>query len=620
MAVAPASGQAVDSTNTVVSDSVRSESMTLDRKDRGADRLIASRIPRLRDVLGRRPGTFVFRFGESGWPDGVAPFGLNPDRTRLELFDVPLENLTTGAPAFDDAPESWVGQVDGSFGDWSLEVPRFDSDRPLTDIRYASHGGGGQSAHVLHVQNRSFVREMDSVTVRTTRLQTAFAYHGAAASADYPGSRLKRQRRLSVRLRMERNDWSVELFEMHNRRHIGAHGGVEPIPGAGYESIHQRLGATVSDEDDERQTIRNDLFLRGSGRLLGRPTQATLFWSVDTFSFNSPGDSTTSRIMRLGGVLSQEWDRISLRARAWRDQPWGADFGDVVEDDHVDVRLGTTGMASGIGYRVDAGIARDAGRTLPSVGIRLETNQTMRLGFESHYQGSPRPWVDRVGFGARASAVSHSNTWRIWRNALSAGWSGSGWDIRATAFGIRERDVVLRWQEPDGTISTSVMDGSATTFGFTARIAWSWAERGPYASLEPTVRTARTPDHALANAWSRSVPDVWVDGRIGWRALLFQEDLDLDLSIRGTWWDAFGGRRLHTATGLLVLPQDPDERVPTSGTIDLVAEAGIRTATLFVSWENVLAGTGVLVGNLIVPDYPLPAQRIRFGVFWPILD
>jgi hypothetical protein len=54
--------------------------------------------------------------------------------------------------------------------------------------------------------------------------------------------------------------------------------------------------------------------------------------------------------------------------------------------------------------------------------------------------------------------------------------------------------------------------------------------------------------------------------------------------------------------------------------LDVGLEAGIREATLFFSMENVLSGTPVQPGTLIVPVYPLPERRFRFGVYWPILD
>ncbi len=52
--------------------------------------------------------------------------------------------------------------------------------------------------------------------------------------------------------------------------------------------------------------------------------------------------------------------------------------------------------------------------------------------------------------------------------------------------------------------------------------------------------------------------------------------------------------------------------------LHLIAEARVRDATLFFVYENALSGTALMTGNLIVPVYPLPAQRFRFGVFWPI--
>ena len=52
----------------------------------------------------------------------------------------------------------------------------------------------------------------------------------------------------------------------------------------------------------------------------------------------------------------------------------------------------------------------------------------------------------------------------------------------------------------------------------------------------------------------------------------------------------------------------------------LVVLAGVRSATLYVTYENLLSGTAVMPGTMLVPIYPLPEQRLRFGVFWPIFD
>jgi hypothetical protein len=145
-------------------------------------------------------------------------------------------------------------------------------------------------------------------------------------------------------------------------------------------------------------------------------------------------------------------------------------------------------------------------------------------------------------------------------------------------------------------------------------------EAGPvYLHVNPVLSRAEADDaHPSARAWEEALPDTWLTTRLGTRQLLFSGDLDLDASVRMRAWPAFSGRMLHTPTGLLVL-RDPSDRPPAaSSTIDLVFEGGIRGATVSLAYENLLSGTNVLIGNLIVPDYPLPQQRIRFGVRWPI--
>src|SRR5688572_20452723 len=109
-------------------------------------------------------------------------------------------------------------------------------------------------------------------------------------------------------------------------------------------------------------------------------------------------------------------------------------------------------------------------------------------------------------------------------------------------------------------------------------------------------------------------------GRIGARFTLFQRDLDLDVYLQGRYWTEMRSRLFHPPTGLLVVPSLSHPVFGSSGTLDVVAEIGIRTATLFMAYENVLSGTVIMRGNLIVPVYPLPERRFRFGVYWPIFN
>jgi hypothetical protein len=140
------------------------------------------------------------------------------------------------------------------------------------------------------------------------------------------------------------------------------------------------------------------------------------------------------------------------------------------------------------------------------------------------------------------------------------------------------------------------------------------AERGLYGWTEATAHYAATGP----SDWRDALPRVHGSARTGVRLVLFRRDLLLDAYAVGQGWTAHGGRSLHNPTGLYALPPPGTRRVPASGTLDLWVTARVRTATLFYGSENVLSGTRLLRGNLRVPGQPLPAGRVRFGVFWPI--
>jgi hypothetical protein len=68
---------------------------------------------------------------------------------------------------------------------------------------------------------------------------------------------------------------------------------------------------------------------------------------------------------------------------------------------------------------------------------------------------------------------------------------------------------------------------------------------------------------------------------------------------------------------LLVIPLAGNV-VPASWVVDIVVTAKIRSALIFLLYENVFSGTQLLEGNQLVVGYPLEQQRFRLGVWWPI--
>ena len=205
---------------------------------------------------------------------------------------------------------------------------------------------------------------------------------------------------------------------------------------------------------------------------------------------------------------------------------------------------------------------------------------------------------------------------------LSATWTETRgvWSLAAAPWLTHSDQLWLRAPLPDdrrraeGVVLTEggVSTGISFVLGYRMR-----ARRGVYAWVNPVWQQADAKDSA-ARAWERALPRVSLSGRAGLRTLLFLGDLDLDAFVRVRTWEAFGGRGLHTSTGLLLPRTGADRDVPASTVLDFVAEGGVRGATLFLAYENVLSGTNIIRGNLIVPDYPLPEQQVRFGVLWPI--
>jgi len=227
------------------------------------------------------------------------------------------------------------------------------------------------------------------------------------------------------------------------------------------------------------------------------------------------------------------------------------------------------------------------------------------------------------GFGTRTTPLEKRPESRVDRLRLDLHHKIGDLSLGASLFYLSETGK-FTWMRDglNGQILGQTNPDALTHTGAALEISYrNDEERGVYTLLRPTIiRASSSRDSELGRLQSSAVPEFWINGRLGMRALLFRGDLDVDLSVRAYFWESMVGRRLDTRSGLLVLPSDDSQVVPSSTMVDVVAEAGVRTATIFLAYENIFSGTNALVGNLLVPDYPLPAKRFRFGVFWPITD
>lgn len=600
--------------------------------------LLQHLVPTPDAALAHRPGVFMYSFRAAGWPDGPAPYGVDPAAVRFKVDGHPFDDLVTGRPRYDLAPSVLIrgvrlaGPFDARAGTDPLSV-----DAPLTRIRYTSTEDGLQEARVLHVQDRTLPGWFASdSTSSARRLNVLFGYEGAGATNAYPGSRLRRARRVIGRAAVRSERWEFSVLNVANRRRVGAHGGVQPIPGRGYDSIFQRLGAVVTDENHARRTIRNDLILGAAGRDAhggARAAAGHLFWTAETFSFDDGSSLDRWEVHRLGarlststsvGAVTANGPRIGLEASAAHESPGS----------HTD-SLVTTGI--GRDGRVLAGAAATAAATLRTFELALRGGAGLdddrmypdlsaslthtRFELAASFAGRQNSWMDHTGFFGYAAPFAEPPDPRNLTLTAAARASVGLLSFEPRAAFVRETDAAVRMLGSTATASTAgTLSGPAARATFTLHIGLNdRASGGLYATLSPSVHTsgldART---EFDRAWADAVPDAWIDGRLGLRRLMFKGDLDLNLYVRGRAWTDMRGRRLHTPTGLLMLAPDGSVTVGSSGLTDIVAEAGIRGAVIFLAWENVISGTSVQAGNLLIPDYPLPAQRVRFAVYWPI--
>ena len=586
-----------------------------------------ARVPVLHPVeyVHDLAGAFSWAFRSSGWPDAWSRYGLDPADTRIERDGRVYENLTVGRSALEMVPIGFMESVrlDGA-ATLVMNTSTFDIARPITGIRYQTDNLSLQHVEAFHAQRRLL-----TFFGRTGVLNLTGGYMGRGASGEYPGSRLQRERGLYGRVRFARPTWSVQIANLYGRHEVGAHAGVQPFLGAPYETIYSRLDPAVRNEGADRTTIRNDFDVTLRLHKLQQPTTVIVYHTAESFRYDYLNEYAGARINRFGVAGSQPFTagghRLDARLDAWIEN---------VEDDFALQGLRqryaiTSSVQDSLGVGIatlvlNAGFRMDETRLLPTGAMNISVGTwPLRFFAEALADAAPVSRIATQGFGRYVVPSPDAITRQILLGRAGVDAARGAWSASLEAFVAREQDGVAFTARP--TRDTIVVHpflhavdraGIAAGAGFRAD-----ARRGIYAEASATALTwLRDIELPGAVPLSETQPALWLNARLGARALLFQGDLDADLYVRGHTWTAMKGRVLHPQTGLLVIPDAGAHHFGGSGWLDVVLEGDVRTATLFVAYENVLSGTQITLGNLLVPDYPLPERRLRFGVFWPIFD
>ena len=564
--------------------------------------------------------SFTYDFGAFGWPNGWSLWGASPQQVDLQFSGIPYNDLITGRPRYDMLPTALLRppEVDrtSSIGVASVtaELRDFAADGPLTELHYQAGDLGLQRVTALHAQ------QLNALLPGEGRLHGMLAYAGAGANGAYPGSQLQRMRQLLLRVRLQKRRMSMEITYLHNQQRLGAHSGV-----IGDQRLRYNiLIASVDNLGARRRDVRNDLIAVARTRLipsLRKPLVAIASVSSQRLRFSSTRSDVNESSVRRGVFeLMQDFEIGAHRAQfalegrvsAASDDPLrvlGArrSYGRMSIRDRV--RFGPMELVGQAGAHVRMNHWSAHGSAGIAVGWRHGS-----LGLNAVHTPSMEARVMRDGW----TDFLLPNTFMpgaMSRIQIQLRQSVGPWDFESVTFVQRRQDVEDYYEVATDSVVVGHLTGSnlgaAIKIGFRQR-----AQRGLYGSVAYWLMRHDNESSVAMTA----LPNWAANALVGVRYSLFTGDLILDLTLKGRMWGRMHGRILHAPTGLLVLPSSNRQEMLSAGTLDVVATGQVRTATLFVAYENVLSNTPITNGVEIVPGYPLPAQRLRFGVSWPIIN
>ncbi len=569
----------------------------------------------LTTTLSLHAGSFVYDFGALGWPAGWSYLGGSPNIVAAYWHGIPFDDPLTGRARLDLLPTALLhtpAVVAGGYGrpvSVHTQLRSFHNRRPRTELHYQAGDNGLQRVTAMHAQ------QMQKTILGTTgTLQGLFAYAGAAHRGEYPGSRLKRMRQVMVRSRFNPGAWSLELLYLHNQRRLGAHGGVVPVPS--YATVYNRLIASVRDERAVRRDVRHDgsLTLRMALAQDMSPVTVQGWHTYARLRYTQSAQNTTEVTQSRWGVRVRQrfhWGAHRMRAIARA----------VVQDGRFVWHASLRDSVSIGGIRLTEEVSARAEGSSVVLGFRGAVSYRSHLFLQAHMASVTPSRVMTHGFGQTVDPLPGAPTGRTMLARLGASATWGALSVEGFVFGSLSRRVAeLYGARSDSLVVRSSQNGvrragAAVDLGVRRR-----ARRGFYAQLQGLWVAPGSGETTLGAA---ILPRLSGHGRLGIRYTLFRGDLALNLFIRARLWSEMASRTLHSPTGLLVIPEDETlfeagHRLPASAAVDVVAEAGVRTAVLFVAYENVLSGTVLMAGNQLIPIYPLPATILRFGVFWPI--
>ena len=582
------------------------------------------------DLLGRAPGFFRYALGAPGWPDGLSLDGLGPTDHALALDGIPYTDLFTGRPRedllpletldrFRKAPTLW-----GRPGALVATVRPYRFDAPVTELRYLPGQEGLQYVSVTHAQTRKPPR---LVSDSEQRGRVTYLGHvaGRQSTGLIAGEALGGWHAFA-RMTLTRPRFAAELTELHVRHAHGARAGVA-IPAAG--------PLTVLDPQAERQSEWNLLALTVRTRLSGEHSVGlSLWWARQHERYSQTRvDTLWAKGNQYGGRL-----RLALpiggyepdvHLSGWLDgKPWGQSNPYASADAQLSFHAHVQDSLRLGGWVLEpqSGVHYTNGHFAPTGSLRISRGRAFGA---LRYSATTPGRIAESGFTDVITGLESQRGSSVQSAEAGAAFHLGAFDLRVQAQAAETRRPLLLVQRGSAFQYAQLGQSLRHAQGV---LSLTWRDRRPrgvYARSQLTAyhaldvaRAENDEAQSLAQREGKALPALHGHAHGGFRALdLFEGALDLDLGVRVAAWTAFQGRAFVPVAALFALP-DPavTPEVPARGTVDLLMEARLREqARVFLAYENMLA-TRLYSEAYRVPLYPLPAHRLRFGVFWTLFN
>jgi hypothetical protein len=581
--------------------------------------------------LNELPTGFTYRLGNVGWSDSWSYRGFDPSHLEFRLDGISVRDAATHRALLEMAPvdaiESPGLTTTGSGSTVLLQsrVRPFEHRRPYTELRYRNGGAGFQFISATHVQRRR-LHILGAPTV--TQFVVRFGFH--EWNGQYPNSDSDLSQ-VFARIGFTSRRWRVRFTNSYSLRSRGAHSGVLEKPGQGFDSVYERFNASVGDPTARQRHQRNQFDVSAEHTWLTdmKPLAIRASYIRSLYRYSRDAD-TENRASEFHLNIEQEapefirghelTGRFSFETASISSDGLLSGGGGAAKSRMIVSLSDRFALLRG-DSRVTLGLHGSDDWVYPSASLQImKPAGRLKIRAEAGLNGRAPSPLERVGgldMRPLDDSPGHTRTENLQLSIADESrplaWSLSGFLSRLVD------PIDLARASEDGGYNVVQLDGSVTWIGLSAEVGWRTRQTsGLYGVLGPTVQQATSSStDPVASLMTSTLPKMHGFARFGYRNQFFKGDLDLDLYVVGHLWTSFRSRVYNTIHSVTSLPGLDEAEVRSSGTLDLRLAAGIREATLFLSFDNILADLAY-PGALVVPVYPLPAQIFRFGVLWPI--